>query len=191
MARGALTSAQKKAEDEGRTIVWVDEAGFYLLPVRVRTYAPRGQTPLLRVPLTRDHLSAIGALTADGRVLMQVQTEAFRGPRVVRFLRHLLRHIQGKLLVIWDGAPIHRAQVVKTFLSDGGGQRLWLEQLPGYAPDLNPVEGIWHYLKRVRLGNVCCRTLKEVRYEVRLATAILRHKATVLANLPHHYGCPL
>ncbi len=157
----------------------------------MRTYAPRGQTPLLRVPLTRDHLSAIGALTADGRVLMQVQTEAFRGPRVVRFLRHLLRHIQGKLLVIWDGALVHRAQVVKTFLPDGGGQRLWLEQLPGYAPDLNPVEGIWHYLKRVRLGNVCCRTLKEVRYEVRLATAILRHKATVLANLPQHYGCPL
>ena len=186
-----MAGAQKKAEVEGRTIVWVDEAGFYLLPARVRTYAPRGQTPTLRMPLTRDHLSAIGALTADGRILMQVQTDAFRGPRVVRFLRHLLRHIAGKLLVIWDGSPIHRATVVKAFLAEGGAQRLWLERLPGYAPDLNPVEGIWHYLKRVRLGNVCCRTLKEVRYEVRLATATLRHKATVLANLPRHYGCPL
>ncbi len=87
-------------EAEGRTIVWVDEAGFYLLPARVRTYAHRGQTPMLRVPLTRDHLSAIGALTADGRVLMHVQMEAFRGPRVVGFLRHVLRHVAGKLLVI-------------------------------------------------------------------------------------------
>lgn len=186
-----MACTEKKAQDEGRTIVWVDEAGFYLLPARVRTYAPRGQTPILRVPLTRDHLSAIGALTADGRVLMQVQTEAFRGPRVVRFLRHLLRHVSGKLLVIWDGAPIHRSKVVKAFLSEGGAERLWLEQLPGYAPDLNPVEGVWHYLKRVRLGNVCCRTLKEVRNEVRLATATLRHKTTVLANLPRHFGCPL
>src|SRR3712207_443492 len=88
----------KKAEADGRTIVWVDEAGFYLLPARVRTYAPRGQTPTLRVPLTRDHVSAIGALTADGRVLMQVQTEARRGPRVVRLLRHVLQQIPGKLL---------------------------------------------------------------------------------------------
>jgi transposase len=191
VAYGTLAGTQQKADAEGRTIVWVDEAGFYLLPARVRTYAPRGQTPILRVPLTRDHLSTIGALTADGRVLMHVQTEAFRGPRVVRFLRHLLRHIAGKLLVIWDGSPIHRAKVVKAFLAEGGAQRLWLEQLPGYAPDLNPVEGIWQYLKRVRVGNVCCRTLKEVRYEVRLATAVLRHKASVLANLPRHYGCPL
>jgi transposase len=97
----------------------------------------------------------------------------------------------GKLLVIWDGSPLHRAKVVKTFLAAGGAKRLWLEQLPGYAPDLNPVEGIWNYLKRVRLGNVCCRTLAEVRYEVRLATANLRHKATVLASFPKHYGCPL
>ena len=71
-----MARTQKKADSEGRTIVWVDEAGFYLLPARVRTYAPRGQTPTLRVPLTRDQLSAIGALTADGRVVLHVQTEA-------------------------------------------------------------------------------------------------------------------
>ena len=122
---------------------------------------------------------------------MHVQTEAFRGPRVVNFLRHLLRHTTGKLLVIWDGSPIHRSKVVKSFLAEGGAQRLWLEQLPGYAPDLNPVEGIWHYLKRVWLRNICCRTLQELRYELRLATANLRHKPTVLSNLPRHYGCPL
>ncbi len=186
-----MAGAQKKAEAEGRAIIWVDEAGFYLLPAKVRTYAPRGQTPILRVPLTRDHLSAISALTASGRLLMQVQAEAFRGPRVVRFLRHLLRHIPGKLLVIWDGAPIHRSKVVKAFLAEGGAERLWLEQLPGYAPELNPVEGIWRYLKRVQLRNVCCRTLKDLRYELRLATANLRHKAKVLASLPKLCGYQL
>lgn len=171
--------------------MWVDEAGFYLLPARVRTYAPRGQTPILRVPLTRDHLSAISALTATGRVLMHVQDAAFRGPRVVRFLEHLLRQIPGKLLVIWDGAPIHRSTIIKTFLVQGGAERLWLEQLPGYAPELNPVEGIWRHLKRVHLRNVCCRTLSELRYELRLATANLRHKANVLASLPNLCGYEL
>ncbi len=140
------------------------------------------------MPLTRDHVSAIAALTADGRVLMQVQQRAFRGPQVVRFLRHLLRHIPGQLLVIWDGSPIHRCRVVKDFLREGGAARIWLERLPAYAPDLNPVEGVWRYLKRVRLGNVCCRTLVQLRYEVRLATANLRHKVQVLANLPKQCG---
>jgi DDE superfamily endonuclease len=62
---------------------------------------------------------------------------------VVQFLRHLVRHLPGKLLVIWDGAPIHRGRPIKEFLSQGAAKRLRLEQLPGYAPDLNPDEGIW------------------------------------------------
>ncbi len=130
----------------------------------------------------------MSALTSDGRVLMQVQEQAFRGPGVVRFLRHLLRHIPNKLLVIWDGAPIHRRRVVKAFLAQGGAKRLWLEQLPGYAPELNPVAGIWRHLKRVLMRNLCCRTLNELRYELRLATANLRQKAHVLASLPKLCG---
>ncbi len=186
--RASAGRHSKKAAEEGRTIVWVDEAGFYLLPARVRTYAPRGQTPILRVPLTRDHPSAISALTTSGRVLMHVQEEALRGPRVVRFLNHLVQHISGKVLVIWDGAPIHRSTVVKQFLAGGGVERVWLEQLPGYAPERNPVEGIWRYLKRVRVRNVCCRTLSDLRYALRLATAHLRHQAQVLAGLPKLCG---
>ena len=79
----------------------------------VRTYAPVGQTPILRVPLTRDHLSAIGGITPEGRIFMQMQEHAYRAQDVVGFLRLLLRKIPGKLLVIWDGAPIHRAKVRK------------------------------------------------------------------------------
>jgi len=85
--------------------VLVDEAGFYLLPMSVRTYAPCGQTPILRVPLTRDHLSAISGITPDGKLYMMVQDTAFDGPAIVHFLRHLLRHIPGQLLLIWDGLP--------------------------------------------------------------------------------------
>jgi transposase len=178
--RGALAGAKSKAQSEQRTLVWVDESAFYPLAGIVRTYAPRGETPLLHAPLTHDHLSAISGLTPAGRLFLQVQERPFCGPDVVRFLQHLLRHEPGKLLVIWDGAPIHRAQVVRDFLAQGAAARLHLEQLPGYAPELNPDEGIWHYLKHRELRNVCCDDLAELRLELRLAVKRLRHKRHVL-----------
>lgn len=142
----------------------------------VRTYAPRGQTPILRVTLTHDHLSAIGGITEQGRLFMQMQERAYRAEDVVAFLRLLLRKISGKLLVIWDGSPIHRAKVIKTFLASGAAKRLHLERLPGYAPDLNPQEYVWNLLKRQELKNLCCQDLAQLRKErLRHRRAILQH----------------
>jgi transposase len=176
----ALARGQKKAAEETRLVVWVDQSGFYLLPHHVRTWARHGQTPVLRVPLTRDHRSAIAAITADHRLVMQTQTGAYHSTDVVRFLRLLLRKLHGKLLIIWDGAPIHRGQPIKDFLSRGAARRIHLEQLPGYAPDLNPVEGIWNYLKCRELGNVCCRDFSELDTMLRRAKERLRHKRQVI-----------
>ena len=191
MARAEVARDQKKAEDEGRTLVWIDESGFYLLPGMARTYAPCGATPELRVPLTYDYLSAISAITPEGRLLMQVQEQAYKGPDVVGFLKHVMRHIPGKLLIMWDGAPIHRSHVIKDFLAEGAATRVHLERLPGYAPELNPDEGIWRYLKRVELKNVCCHDLPELRSELRLATARLRHKRNVIRACIKHAGLVL
>lgn len=138
-----MAFSQKRAVKEGRTIVFCDQSGFYLLPMVVRTYAPVGKTPILRENLTRDHLSAMSAITLDGKLYMMEQERAFKGEDVVRFLKHLLRQIPGKLLVIWDGSPIHRGGAVKDFLASGAASQLQLEQLPGYAPELNPDEGIF------------------------------------------------
>jgi transposase len=155
----------------------------------VRTYTPRGQTPVLRVKLTRDHLSAISAITPDGRLFMQVQDHAYRAEDVVRFLRLLLRKIQGKLLVIWDGAPIHRGKVIKAFLARGAAKRLHLEQLPSYAPELNPDEGIWNLLKRVELKNICCRDLVHLATELRRAKERLQHKREIIRSCVRQCGC--
>jgi transposase len=162
-----------------------------LLPAVVRTYAPRGETPVLRAPLSYEHLSAISAITPDGQLLMQVQEQAYHSTEVVQFLRHLLRHIPGKLLILWDGASIHRGQPIKDFLAEGGAERIHLERLPGYAPELNPDEGIWQYLKRVELKNVVCHDLDELRYELRLATARLRHKRQIIQGCIRHAGLVL
>jgi transposase len=139
-----------------------------------------GQTPILHEHLSRDHLSVISAITLEGKLYMMEQERSFKSQDVVRFLRHLLGQIPGKLFVIWDGSPIHRARAVKDFLSSGVSRRLKLEQLPGYAPDLNPEEGIWKHLKYVELKNVCCQNLSELKDELRKAKERLRHKRDVI-----------
>lgn len=172
--------------------MFVDEAGFYLLPAMVKTYALRGQTPVLKVPLSWDHLSAICAITPQGKLYIMIQDRAFKGPDIVRFLRHLLRHVPGKLLIIWDGLPAHHGYAVRDFLRQGAARRIHLERLPGYAPDLNPVEGIFYYLKYVELGNLCCQNLLMLHDELRKAVARLRHNTDViLACVQHvHLGDP-
>jgi transposase len=184
-----MAGPKKKAKEEERTIVFVDESAFYLLPLAVRTSAPVGQTPILKVKLTHDHLSAIGALTPEGRIIMQMQDHSYKGPDVVRFLQILLREIAGKLLVIWDGASIHRCQVIKDYLAKGAAKRIHLERLPAYAPELNPQEGVWNLLKRVELKNVCCLEVQHVQTQLRRAKERLRHRRSVLRQCFAHAGC--
>ena len=154
----------------------------------MRTSAPRGHTPSLPVPLTRDHLSLISGITDAGQLLVQMQARAFKGVDVVRFLKHLMCHLGGQLLIIWDGAPIHRDHAVKAFLASDAARQLWAEQLPGYAPDLNPDEGVWNHLKHVELRNVACHDQAELRHVLRLAIARLRHKPDVIRGFIKHCG---
>lgn len=164
---------------EGRTLVFIDESGFYLLPTAVRTYAPWGETPELRYRHW-DHLSTISAITPAGKLYTMTQRESFSGPTIVKFLKQLLRHIAGKLLIVWDGLRAHRGREVKEFLRQGGTRRIYLARLPSYAPDLNPDEGVWNYLKRVELKNLCCHNLAELRAELRKAIERLRHKTGII-----------
>lgn len=120
---------------------------------------------------------------------MQTQDHSYKGPDVVRFLQLLTREIPGKLLVIWDGAPIHRCQAVKDFLSSGGAKRIHLERLPAYAPELNPQEGVWNLLKRVELKNVCCLEVQQVEMQLRRAKERLRHRKSVLCQCFALAGC--
>jgi transposase len=167
---------QRRARRERRVLVLVDEAGFYLLPGVVKTYAPEGRTPILRAKLTRDHLSVMGGMTPKGKVYTLVRQESLNGLHSIEFLVHL-GHVAGtRLLVIWDGSPIHRRVEVKEFVSETRG-KVWLEALPGYAPDLNPWdEGGWQHLKHVEMRNLVCRDLEELHQEFHLAVGRLRQK---------------
>jgi len=106
----------------------------------------------------------------------------------VRFLKQLLQHIAGKVLVIWDGAPLHRSRVITAVLAPGGAARRPLDRVPGSAPDLHPVELVWRYLKHVALRNVCWASLDDRQYELRLALASVRHKRRRVRRFPGHCG---
>lgn len=148
----------------------------------VRTYAPRGQTPELRVPLTRDHLSAMSAVTPQGWFFAQISYTAMKGADSVRFLKHLYSQIGSKLLVVWDGSPIHRSAEVKAYLANGAAQHTFLERLPAYAPDLNPDEGAWQHLKHVEMRNVCCSDLLGLHHLLDLAVLRLRRKPQIIRS---------
>ena len=132
---------QERALKEGRTIVFCDQWGFYLLPTVVRTYAPVGKTPILHERLSRDHLSVMSGITLEGKLYMIERERAFKGEDAVRFLKHLMRKIPLKLLVIWDGSRIHRSRAVKDFLRSGRPVEYNWSSCPATLPTSIPTKG--------------------------------------------------
>lgn len=107
--------------------------------------------------------------------MTQVRSSSFNGEAIVDFLKHLMRQIEGKIILVWDGARIHHCKQVKAFLKAGAAKRLRLIRLPAYAPELNPDEGVWRWLKR-QLANHCCADFEELRYELKLAIQRLKNR---------------
>src|SRR6185369_7480941 len=104
VAGARVSRPGQKGARVGATLVFVDEAGCYLLPAAVAAYAPRGQTPRIETTVTHDHLAIISGVTPQGRLFAQLYDDAITGVQVVLFLRHLERWLPGPLIVIWDSA---------------------------------------------------------------------------------------
>jgi transposase len=146
----------------------------------VRTYAPVGQTPILREWWTREPLSAVSAISPEGQLYFRSQDHAINSDDVVAFLEHLLREVPRQMVLIGDGAPIHRSHRSKEFLANEAAPRLHVERLPAYAPDRNPGEGLWQQLKGGELRNVCCLDIPHLRGELRDAVKRVRRKPRIL-----------
>ena len=173
-----VAGVKKNAEIRGQTIVFVDESGLSEQPHRVRTWAPRGQTPVLQYHFNWKTLSAIAGVTWWS-FYFRLFPGAIRSPQVVIFLTHLLRHIHGNVLVIWDGLRQHRSILVRDFVASQHG-RLELEFLPAYAPELNPVEYLWGHWKTHELPNFCPRNLWQLSTEARRALRRMRRRPTLV-----------
>jgi len=137
-------------------LAFADECGFLLIPNVRRTWAPRGHTPIVRHRYQRDKVSAISAVTVSpthrrvGLYLHLHPDENISNVEVAIFLRALLRHLRGHVIVLLDSGSIHKGPDVQTL--EAQCPRLHLEWFPGYAPELNPDEWVWAHFK-AKLAN--------------------------------------
>jgi len=155
-----LARAQKKARREGRTIIFIDESGLSERPSVARTWSLRGHTPVLQHSFNWKQLSAIAGLSF-WQFYFRFFPGAIRSEQVIEFLGALKRQIKRPMLIIWDGVATHRSRKVKTWLEALDGH-IAIARLPAYAPELNPVEAIWGYLKKHEIANLCLDTIGEV-----------------------------
>jgi transposase len=144
----------------------------------VRTWALRGQTPIIQETFGWKSLSLIAGITL-WNFYFQIHPGSIKGTQVVEFLRALLRHLGVRILVIWDGATIHRCGLVKDFLKTTNGQ-LELALLPAYAPELNPAEYLWAHLKEHEIGNLIAKHAWELKMHATAALRRMRRRPRII-----------
>lgn len=194
MEVSTLGPAKKNARRRHAWLVFEDESGLSQHPVVCRTWAPRGAPPVLtHVGSNWKRLSVAGALAFrwDGgraRFFFQTHPGSYTDRDLISFLRDLKRHFRRRpVILIWDGLPAHKSRAMRAYLAR---QRSWLsvEQLPGYAPELNPIELVWGNVKRTELANVCADTLDALRGPLRRGCARVRRHPKLAFNFLRHAG---
>lgn len=169
-------------------MAFLDESGFSLVPNLQKTWSRKGRTPTLTVAGRWTKISAISAITVSPqrkRLGLYTRFHANRDIRarhVVQFLKHLLRHLKGPLVLLWDRSQLHRAKIVKGFLANY--PRIQTFHFPGYAPELNPDEFVWTSLKR-GVANSTPQDLKHLRQLLDRPLGRLRHSQRLLRSCIH------
>ncbi len=166
MDQTALASGEKRARRQHALIAFEDESGISLRPSIRATWAPRGQTPVLRHRFNWKRLSVAAALVYEpdrsaAHLVFHLRPGAYNDEGLIDFLNELHALEQRPVLLVWDGLPSHRSGRMRDWIST---QQHWLavEPLPGYAPDLNPTEHVWGSLKSKELANLCSDTIADV-----------------------------
>ena len=158
-----------------------------------RTWAPRGETPILIHAFNWSKVSVCAAIGYrwDGRrsrLFFQTREGSYNSESLIGFLQDLRRDLRGrKAVLVWDGLPSHKSRIMKAYLLS---QRSWLtvERLPGYSPHLNPVEMLWGNIKGRELANRCADDLDEVVAGVRGGMARVRKSRKLPFAFLHHAG---
>jgi transposase len=179
VAEKALATGKKKARKLGAKILFIDESGLTERPNKVRSWSKRGCTPVLQYSFNWKNLSATAAISSTN-FWFKFYTGSIRSPQVIDFLQHLLNQVRGKLIILWDGLPAHRSKLVKEFLLKNSN-RLTVERLPAYAPELNPVEFLWYYLKYQELPNYCPRDIDELKSEASRSMKAMKRRPKIIA----------
>lgn len=176
-----------EAQQREAALVFIDESGFLLTPTLRRTFAPRGSRPVVKVSDPHGRISAIGAITIDPTrkhfdVLYHLLPDNanFNGYLVVQFVKTICSHISGPLAILWDSMPIHCSKLMDAYLQDT--DRLTVESFPPYAPEINPIDKLWAYLKYGRLANYTQYNLTELRTRLVFELSELQNRQDVLVG---------
>ena len=176
-------------------LVFLDESGYMLTPTVRRTWAPCGQTPILDSWDRRDRLSAISCLTVSPKasrlnLYFQLLSHNVHGEDVVAFLRELKASLGGPLTVLWDRSTVHRkSRVVREFLARH--PEIVTEDLPAYAPELNPDELVWSWSKYGRLANLAANDTDHLAETVIDELVYLKEHPELLASFVRKTELPL
>jgi transposase len=189
-----LPALLRDSQERGAYVVWLDESGFQLNPAVRRTWAPRGQTPILERWDRRDRLSVISSVTVSpraGRLNLYFDVLAdnanARASDSIAFLQALRRQVRAPLTVIWDGSNIHsKSKAVQAYLA--AHPDIVVATLPGYAPELNPTEQVWNWTKNARLPNLAAEDTDELREAVITELLGLRREPQKLQSFLEHSG---
>jgi transposase len=160
-------------------IVFIDESGFSERPTVARTWARRGQTPIIQYCFNWHQLSAIAGLTF-WNFYFRLFPGTINSERVIEFLKALRAQIKRPLLIIWDRSQTHRSRLVKKFLESLDGE-LQLEFLPGYAPELNPVEAIWAHVKPHEMANFLAENFAQLNEFARNRLKSMQRRPRLIA----------
>jgi transposase len=175
-----------EARERNAHLVFLDESGYMLTPTVRRTWAPRGQGAVLDCWDRHDRLSAISCLTVSPRasrlnLYFRLLPQNVVGEDIVAYLRDLKRMLGGPLTVLWDRGPVHkRSKVVRAYLAKH--PEIVAEELPSYAPDLNPDELVWSWSKYGRLGNLAADNTDQLGEQVIDELIYLKQHPDLLAS---------
>jgi len=193
LADREMAGSKKNARRRKAWIFFEDESGVSQRPSVRRTWAPKGETPILIHAFNWSKMSICAALGYrwDGRrsrLFFQTREGNYNSESLLSFLTDLHRELRGrKVVLVWDGLPAHKSRKMKEYLRQ---QRHWLreERLPGYAPDLNPVETLWGNIKGQELANRCAEDLAEADRATRSGMARVRRSSRLPFSFLKHAG---
>jgi transposase len=193
MGRREMAEAKKKAREMMGWLVFQDESGVSQRPPLRRTWAPKGETPVVVHSYNWKKISICAAIAYrwDGkrtRLYFQMLGGSYATESLICFLKDLKKHFRRQyVILIWDGLPAHRSRKMKHYLQKQQGW-LQIERFPGYSPDLNPVESLWGNIKGKELANQSADNLNEVCESVTAGFRRILGQRELLIGFLHHTG---
>lgn len=175
---------------ENRLLVFQDESAIRLLPCLSRSYSPIGKRPtILCDSKNKAYVGVSGVISCTGRLYFEVrEQEGFKKQGLIRFITNCRKKLRKNLLIMWDNAPCHKSKVLKEYLKQQqkDNPAVWVENIPPYSPELNPIELLWSYLKK-KLRNHFYKTTKDLKNAViDVLNEVKMNKKLIISFFKHH-----